>query len=257
MRRSTRLWRAAKLGRHLTRVYASARLRSLRLGPCARRELAAAFAREMLDVLEVRSQVRGQPLPSTDPVLIVANHVSWLDMYALSAVAGARFVAKSEVRGWPFFGTIALRFDTLFIVRGSYRDAARMRTEVARALHEGARVVVFPEGTTTDGTTLGRFHPALFQSAIDARAPVQPVAIRYRDGRGDPSPAPVFVGDTTVLASVARVIREPALSVELTFGPALSPLGVTRKVLAERSRRWIGEQLGVGEGAVTRRRFAA
>ena len=87
--------------------------------------------------------------------------------------------------------------------------------------------------------------------------PVQPVAIRYRDGRGDPSPAPVFVGDTTVLASVARVIREPALSVELTFGPALSPLGVTRKVLAERSRRWIGEQLGVGEGAVTRRRFAA
>ncbi len=189
--------------------------------------------------------------------LIVANHVSWLDMYALSAVAGARFVAKSEVRGWPFFGTIALRFDTLFIVRGSYRDAARMRTEVARALGEGARVVVFPEGTTTDGTTLGRFHPALFQSAIDARAPVQPVAIRYRDGRGDPSPAPVFVGDTTVLASVARVIREPALSVELTFGPALSPLGVTRKVLAERSRRWIGEQLGVGEGAVTRRRFAA
>ena len=104
MRPSTRLWRAARLGRHLTRVYASARLRSLRLGPCARRELAAAFAREMLDVLEVRSQVRGQPLPSTDPVLIVANHVSWLDMYALSAVAGARFVAKSEVRGWPFFG---------------------------------------------------------------------------------------------------------------------------------------------------------
>ncbi len=257
MRRRARLRRAARLARHLARVYASARLRCPRLGSRARLELAAAFAREMLDALEVRPQVRGRPFPTTDPVLIVANHVSWLDMYALNAVAGARFVAKSEVRGWPFFGTIAQRFDTLFIVRGSYRDAARMRTEVARALREGARVVVFPEGTTTDGTTVGRFHPALFQSAIDARAPVQPVAIRYRDGRGAPSPAPVFVGDTTVLTSVARVIREPSLSVEVTFGPPLSPLGLTRKVLAERSRRWIGAQLDAGEGAVTRRRFAA
>jgi len=256
-RRSTRLRRAARLAHHLSRVYASARVRCPRLGPRARGELAAAFAREMLDALGVRAQVRGRPYPTTDPVLVVANHVSWLDMYALNAVAGARFVAKSEVRGWPFFGTIAERFDTLFIVRGSYRDAARMRTEVARVLRAGARVVVFPEGTTSDGTTVGHFHPALFQSAIDARAPVQPVAIRYRDARGGPSPAPVFVGDTTVLESVGRVIREPSLTVEVTFGPPLSPLGLTRKALAQRTRRWIAGQLGIREGTVTRRRFAA
>ena len=255
--RSTRLRRAARLARHLVHVYASARLRASGLRPRGRCELAAAFACDMLNALEVRPQVHGRPYPSTDPVLIVANHVSWLDMYALNAVAGARFVAKSEVRAWPFFGTIAARFDSLFIVRGSYRDAARMRTEVAHALREGARVVVFPEGTTNDGTTVGRFHPALFQSAIDARVPVQPAAIRYHDGRGAQSPAPVFVGDTTLLASVARVIREPSLSVEVTFGPSLSPLGVTRKVLAEHARRWIGERLGVGDGAVIRRRHAA
>jgi 1-acyl-sn-glycerol-3-phosphate acyltransferase len=178
-------------------------------------------------------------------------------MYVLNAVAAARFVAKSEVRGWPFFGTIATRFDTFFIVRGSYRDAGRMRTAVARALGQGERVAVFPEGTTTDGTAVGRFFPALFQAAIDARAPVQPVALRYRDAHGEPSPAPVFVGDTTVLESVGHVIREPSLTVEVTFGPPLSPLGLTRKALAQRTRRWIAGQLGVGEATLTRRRFAA
>src|SRR4029077_4471656 len=105
-------------------------------------------------------------------------------------------------------------------------------------LRAGASVVLFPEGTTSDGTTVGHFHPALFQSAIDARAPVQPVAIRYRDARGGPSPAPVFVGEPTVRGALGRVIREPSLTVEVTFGPPLSPLGLTRKALAQRTRRW-------------------
>src|SRR5437870_1556140 len=97
------------------------------------------------------------------------------------------------------------------------RRAARLAHHLSR-VYAGARVVVFPEGTTSDGTTVGHFHPALFQSAIDARAPVQPVALRYRDAHGEPSPAPVFVGDTTVLESVGHVIREPSLTVEVTFG---------------------------------------
>jgi 1-acyl-sn-glycerol-3-phosphate acyltransferase len=247
---NTRAQRMARLVRHLAGVYGSAVWRAPRLEPAGRRELAARFAREMLAVLQVRLHVRGTPRERT-PTLIVANHVSWLDMYALNAVGGARFVAKSEVREWPFFGTIARRFDTLFIVRGSYRDAARVRTEVAHALREGARVVVFPEGTTNDGTALGRFYPALFQSAIDARVPVQPVAIRYHDRHGERSAAPVFVGDTSVLASVTRVVREPSLSVEVTFGPPLSPLGSTRKALAERARRWIGDWLGRSHGPLT------
>ena len=87
---------------------------------------------------------------------------------------------------------------------------------------------VFPEGTTTDGTTVGRFFPALFQAAIDARAPVQPVALRYRDAHGRPSAAPAFVGDTTVLASVRQVLREPVLSAEAILGPSLDPAGRTR-----------------------------
>jgi len=246
---------SARLARHLLAVYASAVLRAPRLGPGERRELAARFAREMLDVLEVPLHVRGTP-PAGGPALVVANHVSWLDMYVLNAVAGARFVAKSEVRGWPFFGTIATRFDTFFIVRGSYRDAGRMRIAVARALGLGERVAVFPEGTTTDGTTVGRFFPALFQAAIDARAPVQPVALRYRDTHGRPSAAPVFVGDTTVLASVRQVLREPALAAEAILGPSLDPAGRTRRELAEHTRSWIAATLGTGERASAERRAA-
>ena len=254
--RSTHALRMARLVRHLAGVYASAVWHAPRLEPAERRELTVRFAREMLDVLQVRLHVRGTPCGRT-PALIVANHVSWLDTYVLNAVAGARFVAKSEVRGWPFFGTIAARFDTFFIVRGSYRDAARMRTAVARALGLGERVAVFPEGTTTDGTTVGRFFPALFQAAIDARAPVQPAALRYRDAYGRPSAAPAFVGDTTVLASVRQVLREPVLSAEAIFGPSLDPAGRTRRELAEYARGWIVAALGMRERALAERRSAA
>src|SRR5207244_7600285 len=96
---TTRVRRTARLAQHLAAVYASAVWRAPRLEAAGRRELAARFAREMLDALEVRLHVRGTPREGT-PVLLVANHVSWLDMYVLNAVAGARFVATSEVRGW-------------------------------------------------------------------------------------------------------------------------------------------------------------
>ena len=131
-----------------------------------------------------------------------------------------------------------------------------MRIAVARALGLGERVAVFPEGTTTDGTTVGRFFPALFQAAIDARAPVQPVALRYRDTHGRPSAAPVFVGDTTVLASVRRVLREPTLAAEAILGPSLDPAGRTRRELAEHTRDWIAATLGTGERASAERRAA-
>ena len=254
--RRTRATRAARLARHLGSAYASAVLRAPALAPTGRRQLAADLAREMLDVLQVRLEVRGEP-PAGAPTLVVANHVSWLDMYVLNAVAGARFVAKSEVRGWPGFGTIAARFGTFFIVRGSYRDAARVRTAVAWALASGERVAVFPEGTTTDGTTVGRFYPALFQSAIDAGVPVQPVALRYCDVRGQRSEAPVFVGDTTILDSLTRVLREPLLTAEVVLGPALHAAGHTRRDLAELARRWIRGTFGLPWQPNVERRRAA
>ena len=254
--RRTRARRAARLARHLGSAYANAVLRAQHLEPAGRRWLVTELARDMLDLFEVRLVVRGEP-PAGAPALVVANHVSWIDMYVLNAIAGASFVAKSEVRTWPLFGTIAARFGTFFITRGSYRDAARVRTAAARALAGGERVAVFPEGTTTDGTKVGCFYPALFQSAIDVGAPVQPMAIRYLDAWGRRSDAPVFVGETTILTSVGLVLREPVLVAEVSLGPQLSPVGRTRRELAELTQRWIRGALGLpGERAAERRRAA-
>ena len=175
-----------------------------RLGTAHRDGLVARFAAQTLAILGVRARAGGaQPLRD-GPVLVVANHVSWLDVYLLNAVlGGARHVAKSEVARWPVAGAIARGFGTFFHARGNFRDAARVKDAVAAALRAGERVVVFPEGTTSEGDDVGRFHAAFFQAAVDARVPVQAVAVRYPGAGGRPDPAAAFVGDMTFVASLA------------------------------------------------------
>jgi 1-acyl-sn-glycerol-3-phosphate acyltransferase len=196
---------------------------------CAR--LVQRVATRTLRLLCVDVVVRGARPAAHGPLLVVANHVSWLDVYALNTIAGSRYVAKSEVATWPLAGGIACGFRTFFIRRASCRDAARVKDQVAAALRDGERVVVFPEGTTTDGAAVGRFHAALFQAAIDARVPVQAVAIRYRQADGTGEPAAAFVGDMTFLASLRRVLRRPQITAELTFGAIVHTDGRTRREL--------------------------
>src|SRR6185295_17954098 len=131
-----------------------------------------------------------------------------------NTIAGTRFVAKSEVRGWPVVGTVAARTDTFFIVRGRYRDAARVKHEIAIALARGERVCVFPEGTTTDGSTVGRFYAALLQAAVDSGAAVQPVALRYVDAGGNRMDDAAFIGDMTFVASLRKILRHRRLTAE-------------------------------------------
>src|SRR5262249_56452210 len=118
----------------------------------------------------------GERTRTADPRRVVSNHVSCLDVYVLNAAQPVRFVAKSETRTWPFVGTIADRFGSFFIVRGSCRDAARVKTRVAEALRAGESVAVFPEATTTDGHRVKPFYGAMFQAALHAAVPVQPAA---------------------------------------------------------------------------------
>jgi len=245
------LRRAAAVLWSLVLTWAIAALVAARLAPRARRLLSARLARSTTDALGLRMRVTGAvPTGDDRPRLYVANHVSWLDIYALGAWWPARFVAKMETASWPLAGTIARRFDALFIVRGSFRDAARVKARVAAALAAGDSVVVFPEATTTDGTRLERFHPALFQAAIEAGAVVQPVALRYRKPDGSPCPAAAFVGDDTFAASLCRVLREPAIQVDVHVGPALSPAGWTRRELAARSQTAVAGALGLHPAVV-------
>jgi 1-acyl-sn-glycerol-3-phosphate acyltransferase len=240
----TRLSRTRRVVSDLALTWATARL-ATRLSRARRRALARACARRTLAALEVPVTLRGHPPVRRGACLVVANHVSWLDVYALNTVHEARFVAKSEVAAWPIAGGIASGFDAIFIERARLRDARRVKDEVARALRAGERVVVFPEGTTTDGSLLLPFRPALFQAAIDAAAFVQPVAIRYPNCDGTPNPHAAFVGDTSFVTSLRRVLRLPALRAELTFGPALEVRGRTRGEIAAWAQAFVARAIGV------------
>jgi 1-acyl-sn-glycerol-3-phosphate acyltransferase len=155
-------------------------------------------------------------------VLLVANHISWLDSYAIHTVADACFVAKTEVGTWPVIGTIAKRFGTLFIERWKRRAAWRTKNAAAALLRARRSVACFPEGTTSEGQMRG-FYPALFQAAVDARVAVQPLAIRYYTGEGAPTAAAAYVDDMSFVQSLARLLRERRLIVEIVFGAALEP----------------------------------
>jgi 1-acyl-sn-glycerol-3-phosphate acyltransferase len=139
-----------------------------------RRALNGWWAAKLLRVVGITVQVEGDPPRAGVGAMLAANHVSWLDIFALQAVSPVRFVAKSEVRDWPLAGWIAERAGTLFIRRGSRREAARTNEHVHAALAAGDCVGFFPEGTTTDGDTLLKFHASLFEPAVANAVPVHP-----------------------------------------------------------------------------------
>ena len=198
----------------------------------------------MLDAVGIEVHVRGARPLLAGPVLFVANHVSWIDVQALGAVAGARFVAKAEVRDWPVVGAMAARFGTLFLRRGHRRDAWRVKNTIARLLVTGERVVVFPEATTTDGTRVAPFYAALLQAAIDAAIPVQPIAIRHGEHDGSLSAAAAFVDDMSFVRSLGRVLARPRIVTELVFGKPIWAADKTRRDLAARCRAFIAAELG-------------
>ncbi|NKY14399.1 lysophospholipid acyltransferase family protein [Streptomyces somaliensis] len=142
------------------------------LTPAGRRLLTRLWCRAVLRAFGVRVRVTGHP-PTSGPLLVVANHVSWLDVPLVAAVLPGRMVAKREVRHWPLLGPLAAFGGTLFLDRDRLRALPGAVRSLARSLTAGHRVVVFPEGSTWCGRAHGRFRPAAFQAALDAGAPVR------------------------------------------------------------------------------------
>ncbi|WNM36863.1 lysophospholipid acyltransferase family protein [Micromonospora halotolerans] len=200
-----------------------------------RRAALRGWARGTLRALGVRLAVRGR-LPRL-PALLVANHVSWLDILAVLAVAPARMLAKREVRDWLVLGPLAAAARTVFVDRSRPRDLPATVGRVAGALRAGHSVAVFPEGTTWCGVAAGcrpgrGFRPAVFQAAVDAGAPVVPLRLAYRYA-GDASALPAFLGEETLWASIRRVLGARDLSVAVTVAAALHPAaGADRRMLA-------------------------
>lgn len=191
-----------------------------------------AWARRMLQILGIPLQVEGQP-PAHGPVLLVANHISWLDILVMHAARHCRFVSKSDVKHWPLIGTLATGGGTLYIEREKRRDAMRVVHHMATSLKAGEIVAVFPEGTTGDGKGLLPFHGNLIQAAISADAPVQPVGLRFVDKRtGEDSDGPLYLEDDTLLSSVWRTLAGRPFVAQVRFGEMQRAEGRDRRAWA-------------------------
>lgn len=201
--------------------------------PLLRGRAPRTVARALLAALGVKLVWRGPaPRPGS---LLVANHVSWLDVLALLAVAPMTLVAKREVRAWPAVGAMARAAGVIFVDRARPKRLPATVSEITAALRAGRSVAVFPEGTTFCGAEAGRFRPAVFQAAVDARVPVVPIAIRYA------SPSASFIGDDTLWASVRRVAGLRGLTVTLVGSAALRPEpGADRRCLARAAQASAG-----------------
>ena len=220
------------------------------IGTAPRLWLKQRWSRQLLEILAVRLEATDPPVAGC---LFVSNHVSWLDIFALNALRPMAFVAKSEVRTWPFIGWLSAATDTLFLSRERRRHAGEINAAMRRALAAGKDLAYFPEGTTSDGSCVLAFHGALLQSAIDASCSVQPVALSYRDAEGNPSRAPAYAGETTMAESLAAILACRRLSVRLCVTPPIESAGRSRGELAEIARRAIVECLEAeaahGDGA--------
>ena len=204
-----------------------------RLSPAQRQTLVRTWSQRMLQHLGIGLQVRGQP-PAGGPLLVVANHISWLDIVVMNAACPARFVSKSDVKGWPLIGTLATAAGTLYIERSSRRDALRMVRSMQEALERGEVLAVFPEGTTGDGRAMLPFHANLIQAAVAAQSPVQPVGLRFADrATGATSFAPSYIGDETLVGSIWRTLCAPPIEAVVQYGPAELPAGRDRRAWAE------------------------
>jgi 1-acyl-sn-glycerol-3-phosphate acyltransferase len=176
--------------------------------------------------------------------LLVANHISWLDIIALhSATPQARFVSKADVLKWPLLGWLIRSAGTLFIERERKRDAVRVVHAMAEALRAGDTVAVFPEGTTGAGPELLPFHANLLQAAIATETPIQAAALRYASPQHTFSPAAEFLGETTLLQSLWRIARARGLCVHVTLLPPEGTRHADRRALAAHLRQQIADHL--------------
>ena len=178
------------------------------------------------------------------PQLLVANHVSWLDVLVIQSLQPSIFVAKKEVRHWPVVGAIAQACEVVFVNRGSPSSARKMVRDVSEALAQGYRVSGFPEGTSTEGHAVCRFHANLFEAAIEREVDVHPMALRYvNEQTGEHCLVAAFVGEISFIESLHKVLSAPSITVSLSTGEALPSKGHTRKSLAQLSHLSVSAQL--------------
>ena len=235
-------WRLLRAVLHALRGVAVVLLRFPTLTVEGRRERIRWWAGTMLQRLGLTLEVNGMFKPGAK--LVVANHVSWLDIVAVHAVCPeARFVSKADVQQWPLLNRLIASAETIYLDRERKRDALRVVHRMAEVLAAGGTVAAFPEGTTGDGRTLLPFHANLLQAAISTATPVQPLALRYADAHHAVSPAALWLGETTLLGSVWKLACAEGMVVRLHVLPPMATAHADRRALAATLREQIEEGL--------------
>jgi 1-acyl-sn-glycerol-3-phosphate acyltransferase len=236
------VWRLLRVLVHLLSGALTIRREFAQLGFGQRQALVQAWSRRLLDLMGVRLLVHGE-LPADGPLLVLANHISWLDIIVIDAALPCRFVSKADVRYWPLIGRLVEGAGTLFIERDRRRDAMRVVHQMAERLQAGDRLGVFPEGTTSDGASLLPFHANLLQAAVTTDAPVLLLGLQYSDACGRRHDAPTYVGDTSLLGSLWRTLGASGLQAELHVGEIDQAQGRDRRTWAEALRRDLAQRL--------------
>lgn len=204
------------------------------------------WSQKTLRILNVTLSVHGaRPVEGARNLVIASNHISWLDIYVINAAQPARFVAKAEIRDWPIVGWLCEKAGTIFIRRTKRSDTARINDEMHDVLATGATIGLFPEGTTTAGDRLLKFHSSLFEPAVANGAIVSPAALRYRLSTGEPTDVAAYIGDLSFAESLSKIIGQRKMIAEITFAPAIEALELNRRELALRAEAAVAAILNV------------
>ena len=212
--------------------------------PRMARALPMYYHRLVCRILGIRVELSGKP-PERGPLLIVSNHVSWLDIVVLSSVAPVSFIAKKEVASWPFFSSLARLQRTVFVDRGRRRATASSRDDMRERLRAGDILVLFPEGTSSDGRRVLPFKSSFFGAVEIDGVLVQPVSITYRGHRNLPMnrrlmPSYAWYGDMDLAPHLLEALATGPVEAAVICHPPLSLSGeLTRKALARHAEQQV------------------
>ena len=229
----TRIFRISLVIWHTLTGFVIAGLLLPMVGKRYRYNLIQWWCKRLIAAFNIKVIVSGNiPPANLGQAMIIANHVSWADIHVLNSIIPLRYIAKSDIRHWPIFGFFASRVNTLFLDRAKNKDALRVVDLTAEALQAGDRLCLFPEGTTTDGTTLLPFKSSLIEAAIRAEAPIYPIAIHYPLPDGGINTAIAYAGETTLKESMQNALAIKSIVVMVHFFAPISTKNQHRRELA-------------------------
>ncbi|TDR20452.1 lyso-ornithine lipid acyltransferase [Marinicella litoralis] len=199
------------------------------------------WSRLVCFICGIKVYVHGQKPKS--PVLLLANHVSWLDIPIIHSLMLAGFVAKSEIKYWPILGWVTLIADTMFLQRGSAESRKGVLNQIKGRLSNGRSVAIFPEGTVTDGSYLRTFHRQLIHAAVETQTPIFPVAIKFLNADGSRNDQVGFLNNEYFITHVWRILTLPNSRVEIHCGDLLTDFDLGTRALTLQARSYVEQEL--------------